>query len=412
MTQERHPKWTLAREGEGPLVQYLDSFAESLDAQGFKTHSIDRKIRVVADFSRWLQSRAILIEAISDNHVRQFIDGLTHLSAVRQGSVAALWRLMDFLHCQGICPALRDSNKTTAVQQIVEQYTNYLRSDRGLATGTIINYCTFAESFLSERFGVGLVALDTLRGIDVINFIRRKAPCFGPARARTVTIALRSFLRYLFYFGMTRHDLADAVPSVPNWSMTSIPRAMAPDHLKAVLDGCRRDTAIGRRDYAILMLLARLGLRAGEIVALTLNDIDWDVGSIAVLGKGNRPAILPLPSDVGQALAEYLQWGRPACVSRALFLRTNAPIRGLGRQTAIAKIVAAAIRRAGVKTPRGGSHQFRHALAVDMLRHGATFTEIGSVLRHRQFKTTGIYAKVDSDALRPLSQPWPEDAPC
>jgi integrase/recombinase XerD len=161
---------------------------------------------------------------------------------------------------------------------------------------------------------------------------------------------------------------------------------MAPDHLRAVLDGCRRDTAIGRRDYAILMLLARLGLRAAEIVALALDDIDWDAGSIAVVGKGNQPAVLPLPSDVGEALAQYLQWGRPDCVSRSLFLRANSPIRGLGRQTTIAKIVAAAIRRAGVKTPHGGSHQFRHALAVDMLRHGATLAEIGSLLRHRHPK--------------------------
>jgi site-specific recombinase XerD len=159
------------------------------------------------------------------------------------------------------------------------------------------------------------------------------------------------------------------------------------------------------------MLLARLGLRAGEIVALTLDDIDWDAGSIAVVGKGNQRATLPLPYAVGEALAEYLQWGRPDCTSRSLFLRTNAPIRGLGRQTTIAKIVATAIRRAGVKTPHGGSHQFRHALAVDMLRHGATLTEIGGILRHRHQKTTGIYAKVDFDALRPLSQPWPEGAP-
>ena len=192
--------------------------------------------------------------------------------------------------------------------------------------------------------------------------------------------------------------------------MTGIPRAMARDHIRAVLDSCRRNTAIGRRDYAILILLARLGLRASEIVALALDDIDWDGGSIAVVGKGNQPAVLPLPSDVGEAVAQYLQWGRPDCASRSLFLRANAPIRGLGRQTTIAKIVGAAIRRAGVKTPRGGSHQLRHAFAVDMLRHGATLTEIGSLLRHRHPKTTGIYAKVDFDALRPLCQPWPDGA--
>jgi len=406
-----HRLWTLAREPEGPLVRYLDPFAESLDAEGFKRLLIGRQIRIAADFSLWLQSQAIPVEAVSDDQVRQFLGSLTHRLVVRQGGAAALWRLVDFLRRRGICSAPRDPGKATAIQRIVAEYANHLRDDQGLTTGTLTNYCSFAESFLSERFGAGPVALDILRGLDVIEFVRRKAAFFSPARAKTATTALRSFLRYIRYCGGTQYDLAGAVPSVPNWSMTAIPRAMAPDHLRAVLDGCRRDTAIGRRDYAILMLLARLGLRAAEIVALTSDDIDWDAGSIAVVGKGNQPAVLPLPSDVGEALAQYLQWGRPDCVSRSLFLRANAPIRGLGRQTTIAKIVAAAIRRAGVKTPHGGSHQFRHALAVDMLRHGATLAEIGSLLRHRHPKTTGIYAKVDFDALRPLSQPWPEGAP-
>jgi site-specific recombinase XerD len=403
--------WTLAWVPEGPLVRYLDSFVESLDVEGFKRPSIGQQIRVVADFSRWLQSQAIPVEAAADDHVRQFLGSLTHRCVVRQGGAAALWRLMGFLRRRGICSAPKDAGKATAIQGIVAEYASHLREDRGLAAGTLTHYCSFAESFLSERYGTGPVTLDILRGLDVIEFVRRRAACFSPARAKTATTALRSFLRYIRYCGETQYDLAGAVPTVPNWSMTAIPRAIAPDHLRAVLDGCRRDTAIGRRDYAILMLLARLGLRAAEIVALTLDDIDWDAGSIAVVGKGNQPAVLPLPSDVGEALAEYLQWGRPDCVSRSLFLRTTAPIRGLGAQTTIAKIVAAAIRRAGVKTPRGGSHQFRHALAVDMLRHGATLTEIGSVLRHRHHRTTGIYAKVDFDALRPLSQPWPEGAP-
>jgi integrase/recombinase XerD len=410
MTQIRHRLWTLAREPEGPLAWYLDSFAESLDAAGFKSILISRQIRIAADFSAWLESQAIHAESVSDDYVRQFLGSLTHRLAVRQGGAAALRRLVDFLRRRGICSAPKDPGKATAIQGVVAEYANHLRDDQGLATGTRTHYCSFAESFLSERFGVGPVALDVLRGLDVIEFVRRKAALFSPARAKTATTALRSFLRYIRYCGGTQYDLAGAVPAVPNWSMTGIPRAMAPDHIRAVLDSCRRNTAIGRRDYAILILLARLGLRASEIVALALDDIDWDGGSIAVVGKGNQPAVLPLPSDVGEAVAQYLQWGRPDCASRSLFLRANAPIRGLGRQTTIAKIVGAAIRRAGVKTPRGGSHQLRHAFAVDMLRHGATLTEIGSLLRHRHPKTTGIYAKVDFDALRPLCQPWPDGA--
>ncbi len=250
-----------------------------------------------------------------------------------------------------------------------------------------------------------------LRGPDVIEFVRRETAHLSPARAKAATIALRSFLRYLGYCGETQLDLAGMVPTVPNWSMTAIPRAIAPEHLRAVLSSCRRDTAVGRRDYAILMLLARLGLRSSEIVSLTLDSIDWEAGSIAVIGKGNQAAVLPLPVEVGESIAEYLQWGRrPACTCRALFLRVTAPMRGLGAGQTVATIVSAAISRAGIKTRCRGAHQFRHALATDMLRQGATLTEIGSLLRHRHPKTTGIYAKVDFDALRPLGLPWPGGA--
>ncbi len=192
--------------------------------------------------------------------------------------------------------------------------------------------------------------------------------------------------------------------------MTAIPRAIAPEHLRAVIAKCPHDTPIGRRDYAILLLLARLGLRSCEIVALTLDSIDWEAGSIAVVGKGDQAAVLPLPTDVGEAIAQYLQWGRPVSNCRALFLRVCAPIRELGAPQTIATIVGTAISRAGVETRSRGAHQFRHALAADLLRQGATLAEIGSLLRHRHPKTTSIYAKVDFTALRPLGLPWPGDA--
>jgi site-specific recombinase XerD len=182
--------------------------------------------------------------------------------------------------------------------------------------------------------------------------------------------------------------------------MTAIPRAIAPDHLRAVLASSRRDTPVGRRDYAILLLLARLGLRSSEIVSLTLESIDWEAGSISVNGKAGHAAVLPLPVDVGDGVAQYLR-------SRALFLRATAPIRGLGAGPTVSTIVRAAIVRAGIKTRSHGAHQFRHALATDMLRQGATLTEIGVILRHQNPKTTGIYAKVDFDALRPLGLRWP-----
>jgi site-specific recombinase XerD len=266
----------------------------------------------------------------------------------------------------------------------------------------------FAERFLAERFGSGAVELSELRAADVVGFITRQVARLGQARAKRSTIALRSFLRYLRLRGDVTLDLAAAVPTVPNWSMTGIPRAISADDLRAVLQSCRRDTAAGCRDYAILLLLARLGLRAGEIVALTLESIDWELGSLTVIGsKGGKITQLPLPADAGEAIADYLLRSRPGSTDRTLFLRANAPIRGLGSNTSISSIVGAAIARTGLQARHAGAHQFRHALACEMLRQGASLTEIGSLLRHQHVKTTSIYAKVDFAALRPLALPWP-----
>lgn len=402
--------WVLAREPEGPLVAYLDSFAEWLDSEGFKRHLIGRQIRVVAYFSRWLESKEIGVETMTEDHARQFLCEPDQRGTVEQCGAATLRRLVGFLRRMGVSPPPIASRVPTPIELIIAAYAAHLQQDQCLSPKTLVQYCPVAEAFLSERFGTGPVDLSAVRGVDVIEFMLRQAARLKPVRAKVTVNALRSFLRYVRYCGGTQLDLAGTVPTVANWSMPAIPRAIAPDHLRTVLASCRRDTPIGRRDYAILMLLARLGLRSSEIVSLTLDSISWETGSIAIAGKGSQPAVLPLPAEVGEAIVQYLQGGRPACECRALFLRANAPIRGLGSQATIGTIVRAAITRAGVETQHHGAHQFRHALAADMLRKGATLTEIGSLLRHRHPKTTGIYAKVDFEALRPLSLPWPGGA--
>lgn len=399
--------WALRHEPEGPLVPYLDSFARALDEQGFKRRVLRPRIRLVANFSHWLQARQIPATEVSDEQVRRFIDELVPQRLTQRGDPATLRRFMDFLGERGVIRPLPEHGEAAPIERAVQAFATYLRQERALSDRTLSQYCPFIERFLSERFGSDTVVFAALRARDVIAFIQRQAAQRSPARAKAATTALRSFLRYLRYRGEIPLDLAAAVPSVPNWSMTGIARAIAPEHVRAVLAHCSRLTTVGRRDYAILLLLARLGLRSSEIVSLMLDSIDWEAGTIRVAGKGNHCALLPLPAEVGEAIADYLHDGRPACRSRALFLRALAPIRGLGAPQTIATIVGAAITRAGIDTPHRGSHQFRHALAADMLRHGATLTEIGSVLRHHHAKTTGIYAKVDFAALRPLSLPWP-----
>ncbi len=343
MNQVVERLWVLLHEPEGPLVPYLDLFARSLDEQGFKRRIIRRQIRVAANFSKWLEAEDIAAQDVTDEHVEHFFEGPARQRSVQRGEFAALRRLMDLLGQLGVIRPLAEQNEPTPIQHAVGAFAAYLREERALSDKTLIQYCPFIERFLSARFDQGPVEFAALRARDVIGFVTQQAAHLSPARAKAATKALRSFFRYLRYCGAIQLDLAAAVPTVPNWSMTGIPRGIAPDHLQAVFAHCPRDTSVGRRDYAILMLLARLGLRSGEIVSLTLDSIDWEAGSIAVAGKGNQAASLPLPVEVGEAIADYLRHGRPVSSSRALFLRASAPIRGLGAQQSVGTIVGAAI---------------------------------------------------------------------
>jgi site-specific recombinase XerD len=251
------------------------------------------------------------------------------------------------------------------------------------------------------------VKLACLKAGDIVRFVQQQAPHLHLKRAKLMTTALRSFLRYARYRGDVALDLAAAVPIVANWSMPSIPRAIPSNQVRQLLASIDRRSAIGRRDYAIVLLLARLGLRSGEVAFLELEDINWDAGQVSVRGKRDQRTALPLPADVGAAIAAYLRDGRPRSTSRRVFLRSKAPIRGFLSSSGIGSIIQHALHRAGIQAPTKGAHQFRHALATQMLRHGASLTEIGEVLRHRNLQTTTIYAKVDLKALRTLALPWP-----
>jgi integrase/recombinase XerD len=403
--------WTLRPEPVGPLAPYIDTFVNLLHDQGYKRRVIGRQAQSVARFSRWLKANHIALSDLCDQHVEQFLSKLKRRNRVRGGYQHVIGRFIVFLRTAGVITIPAVLHERTAIHRVLAAYSAHLRHDRGSSRATLVQYLPFAERFLFERFATAPLDLSSLSAADVLTFIKREAVRLSPARAKCATTALRSFLLYLRYRGDITLDLATAVPSVANWSATSIPRAISAQHVRAVLASCQRDTPVGCRDYAILLLLARLGLRAGEIVSLTLDSIDWQSGSLIVkASKSGQLSQLPLTADVGEAIADYLQNARPPSRSRTLFLRALAPVRGLGSSTSVSTIVRAAILRAGVETRHKGTHQFRHALACEMLRQGATLTEIGTVLRHRRTKTTSLYAKVDFAALRPLSLPWPGGA--
>jgi len=396
---------------EGPLATHIGSFSERVGELGYALDSLKKQVRIAAFFSRWLGQRAIPLRDISSEHAVQFLQYRARRSLLHKGDAAALRRLIEFLTRQAAIPIQEMlPAKLTSAEHCAQAYEQYLREARALARATIINYAPFVRSFLNDRFGDGRVTLSRLRACDVVRFVQRQAPRLHTKRAKLMTSALRSFLQYARYRGEVTLDLAAAVPAVANWSMTSIPRAIAADQVRRLLASIDRRTARGRRDYAILLLLARLGLRSGEVAFLELDDIDWNAAQLSVRGKSGQRGELPLSAEVGQAITAYLRRGRPHSASRRVFLRARAPIRGFLGPSGVGSIVRHALIRAGVTAPTHGAHQFRHGLATEMLRRGASLGEIGAVLGHRHPQTTKIYAKVDLQALRTLALPWPGGA--
>lgn len=283
-----------------------------------------------------------------------------------------------------------------------------LNTDSRVVFAYPVSYLSFVRKFVADTLGKGQVDLPKLCADDVIKFVQRRAGNMRPRCAQLLTTALRSFLRFVHYRGDLAIQLASCVPSVASWSLSTVPRSLPAVHVRQVLRACDRKSAVGRRDYAILLLLARLGLRSGEVAHLKLEDIDWKDGYVTIHGKAARVDQLPLPPDVGEAIAAYLRDGRPKTFgNRFLFLRAKAPVAGFKDQQSVGAVVKRALLRAGIDSPRNGAHQFRHSLATEMLRHGCSLSEIGEILRHQSQNTTAIYAKVDLLSLRTLAQPWP-----
>jgi integrase/recombinase XerD len=398
----------LSRPLEGPLAAHITAFAKWARAQGYARRSRYRQVLLAACFSRWLGRQAVSVCRVSSEQLTRYLRSRMRHVQIHRGDAAALRQFLDFLRRQDVVPKQKiPPGRLTPIERVVQAFERYIRNERALSEAAVINYVPVARKFLADRFGNGSVRLSHLRAGDVVRFTRRQAPRLHLKRAKLLTTALRSFLHYARYRGDITRDLAAAVPAVASWSMTSIPRAIPADAVRQLLASINRRTATGRRDYAILLLLARLGLRAGEVVRLEVDDIDWNAGLLRVQGKGGQHSDLPLPADVGAAIASYLQHGRPQSSNRRVFLRARAPLRGFLSQSAIGSLVRHSLARAGLKAPTNGAHQFRHALATEMLRHGASLAEIGEVLRHRSPQTTEIYTKVDLEALRALALPWP-----
>lgn len=389
----------------GPLASYAEGFRAELLGQGYSWGSAAHQVHLMAHLSRWLEAQGLEPAVLDERLAGQF------LAARRADGYAALWSaravapVLGYLRGLGVVVPPRTPVPQTLADGLAARFGEYLARERSLAGDSVRSYTGVARRFLAEvALGDEAGALG-LTAAEVTGFVRRECARRSVASAKATVTGLRALLRFLYLDGQITAPLAGAVPAAACWRLAALPRAVSPAELVRLMDSCDRDSAAGRRDFAILVLLARLGLRAGEVAALDLGDIRWRQGEIIVRGKGRRRDILPLPADAGEAVAGWLAGGRPrdaACL--AVFVRLPAPHDRLASGS-VSYVVRRACARAGVTA--AGAHRLRHSAATGMLAAGGTLAEIGQVLRHAQPGTTAIYAKADVLALSPLARPWP-----
>lgn len=377
----------------GPLEPYARACLAALRALGYSPLSARNQLRVFSHLSRWLGHRRLRAGHLTEERVAAFLRSRRRAGYTCWLALRGLEPILTHLRGLGVVPPPRPSRARTPLERLLARYADYLARERGLAPSTIRQRIDVASA---DRG-----ALRTLTPRDVRGFLRGMSRAHAPASLAGVGSHLRALLRFFFVEGFIGRSLADAVPAAVGWRDRALPHGISSTELRHLLEGCDRRTLFGTRDVAVILLLARLGLRAGEVLALTLDDIDWRSGEIVVHGKGKKREQLPLPADVGRALSAYVR-RRPHIAARRVFLRERAPHRPL---QAVGAIVRAASKRAGLAPV--SPHRLRRTAATEMLRQGASLEEIAQVLRHTSTQTTAIYATVDRRSLRPLVQPWP-----
>jgi integrase/recombinase XerD len=389
----------------GPLAPFADAYAAELRGRGYTSRSRVGQLRQVGRLSRWLEVRGLGASDLTRERIEEFVAWQRGVGRHRcQWSRPGLLCLLEVLEVLGVIAPDTPASASSSIEVLLSSFERYLVSERGLAAGTIVGYVTHARWFL-EGLGLGRDGVGGLSAAEVTRAVlRRTASGVSVAAAQYFVSGLRSFLRFCFVEGLVATDLSQAALVVRGRRASLLPRGISPADARALLGSCDRRGPLGRRDYALIVLLLRLGLRRGEVARLTLDDIDWRAGELVIHGKGGREDRLPLPADVGAAIVAYLHGGRPASGQREVFLRARAPYAPIAPGT-VASTVRRACRRAGV--PEIGSHRLRHTTACEMVGAGVPLVRIGQVLRHRSLQTTSIYARVDIEQLRQLAAPWP-----
>lgn len=391
------------------LGEHLEQFRRHLVDQGHADCTVKAYVQRISRLANAMKTHAVPLLTLDEE---QAVALMLVADQGRKGNTSAPYmakRFVRFLSERGaVKPPPPRTPKEIARAALKCDYETYLRRQRGLSERTIFHSWRFADRFLAFRFGADVGDLAQISATDIANFLRHLTARARPFRDKTPATHLRNFFRYLFNAGKTAVNLSLSVPRVAQHYGARLPRHLAPDQVDALVQAVRSDTPRGRRNYAMLLLLARLGLRAPEVIAMQLDDIDWRSGEILVRGKGGRHDRVPLPPDVGEALADYIRHGRVA-TSRTLFVTERPPHRPFRSGQMLNGILNEAFARTGLKPPAPyvGSHILRHSLATNLLRRGASLEEIGDTLRHRSRTSTMIYARMDVEGLRSIALPWP-----
>lgn len=391
----------------GPLTPYAGGFAGELRSQGYRPNAVASQVQLLAHVSRWLAARSLDATDLTPEARAAFLADRREAGYTLWLSPKALMPLMGYLRGLGAAPP-DPQPAQDATEDLLARYRAYLLGERAVTKATADGYVHFVRPFITGRAHGDALDLVGLSAADVTGFVLAVCPGRTRGSAKLIVTALRSVLGWLFVAGLIPMRLDDVVPSVAGWRLAGLPRGLDPTEVRRLLAAFDRRTTSGRRNLAMTLLLVRLGLRAGEVRALRLDDIDWRAGEVVIRGKGNRVERLPLPVDVGEALAAYLRRGRPQTAQgRTVFVRIKAPHRPI-TSSAVTFAVSQAAERAGLG--RVGAHRLRHTAATQMVRGGAPLSEVRDVLRHRLLITTAIYAKVDREGLRSLARPWPGSA--
>lgn len=397
---------------DGPAGSLLESFAQALSEAGYATITARKHLRAAEHFIYWTRQHGMPVRKLNLNE-QSLARFVRHLSRCQCPHYGHTMQLKVVHGARLFLTHLRDARIITlsSVQPpvhdpaLLSAFCQWMHRQRGSCDRTLYTYSIHIRELL-RRLGEEPSRFDARK---LRAFVLEKSRSCGWGTAKNCATVLRMFLRFLISEGQCAVGLDAAIPTVAHWRLASLPRYLPPEDVERLIASCDRASGVGRRDRAILLLLARLGLRAGDIVHLRLSDIDWKDASIQVCGKGRRHTRLPLTQEVGRAIVAYLKKGRPRTNADTLFIRCRAPFRAFGSPSAVSDIVDKALRRAGVvRLSRGAAHLLRHSLATSLLREGASLEDIAAILRHRSIETTQIYAKVDIPALRQIAQPWPE----